>query len=53
MARRKGGMVRSVLVIVILALACVGGYSLWNSHGEPAYKIVKIKADRISKVLKK
>ena len=53
MARRKGGMVRSILVLVILALACVGGYSLWNSHGEPAYDVVKDKAVGISKVLKK
>ncbi len=53
MARRKSGATRSILVLAILALACLGGYSLWNSHGEPAYEVVKDKAVGISKVLKK
>jgi hypothetical protein len=52
MARKKS-WTRKVAVLLILGLACVGGYSLWNGYGEPVYEVVKDKANEISKVLKK
>ena len=51
MARRKS-TTRSVLLIIILSLACFGGYTLWNSHVEPAYDVAKTKYGKIRRALK-
>lgn len=40
------------MLIIILALACFGGYTLWTSHVEPAYDVAKTKYDKIRRALK-
>lgn len=51
MARKS--KTRNFMVLVLLVFACFGGYTLWNSYGEPAYDVVKDKVSKVHKVLEK
>jgi len=50
MARRRSRF-KTVLVIGVLALACVGGWTLWDAHGD-AVKSGISKAERAYKTAK-
>lgn len=55
MARRKKSLARRIVVLGILALACFGGYVLWQDNkdamSEQAAKVEK-KAKAVKKALK-
>jgi len=49
---RRRSTTKNILLLVIISFACVGGYTLWNSYGEPAYDVAAVKYNKVRKALK-